>query len=429
MFNDPRTMALMAMGSSMLQSGGWSPQRTTFSQALGRGIQDAMGGYQQGVMNQQMQNKAKMAQRELMQRQQAQDYMKSIHPDTVQSGDKTRQVATQMMMSGNPYLMQYGKQMLDTIPKVKGMNKVLNEEGRAVYQPYDEYGNAGEMGTAPAAEKLMQSNLGNRQAYIDPYTGEERASASISMSPGESARLSQADRHFGANYGMQQARLGMDARRLAMDEARTALDYDLGYQAEKQGGIAGARQRAKNEMEARDSLPSGLTLGRETLRSTQALLADEGTLKLMTGKTRGLGDIAAMVGGGDAARWKANYQQFSNQTFLDGIKYMRGFGQLTEMEGRRMQEAMNAATRAQNEEDFTAAVRRYEQALVDGLAKIVDRAGGSVAPGDLQLLQQMQDEVRNRAESSGFSFESNMQGILQQQPQQPNDGWGEMTIR
>jgi hypothetical protein len=283
------------------------------------------------------------------------------------------------------------------MPKVNTTAKVM-KDGQAFIQPIYDTGEFGELSGLPAAEKLMQINRGGQVDLANPYSGEAQKSLPISISPGEQARLAQSERHFGASHGL--ARQNNDLQR-----QRLMLEMDPEYQAQKAGLIAGAKESSKLKVGAAASLPQTLGVLAESLNLSDAL-KNHPALNQMVGNfpTRTIGKGLAMYGGNDEADFSAKLEQAQGKQFLSAIEGMRGFGQLTEIEGDKMQASAAAMSIAQSPQDFKRAQDEYQAALLSGVRKVAFKLG---VPEE-KILEMLNNERSTLKKDSGNSGNNNI---------------------
>ncbi len=210
-FSDPNKMAMVNAGMAMMQAGGHSPRRVNLAEGMGVGLQAGMGGYMQGMFNQDRNRHRQMQQNELMQKQHSQQIMMDNAPK-LQSGD-IRGAINNMLGSGNPYAIKQAMQLQSMIPKAKSFGKVM-VDGKPVNQAFMDDGSFGSVNANPIAEKLSFQNTGREIQGLNPYTGQQSSSAAVSMSPGEGARLAQSQNQFNQSQGLARQRLALDMQKM-----------------------------------------------------------------------------------------------------------------------------------------------------------------------------------------------------------------------
>jgi len=215
-FTDPKMMALLSAGGSLLQSSGASPRPINIGEAMGNTVPAAMQGAHSAYAFQQQEEQRKKIANEALQRIQAQEFLQKHQ----QSGSDPRSISRDAMMSGNPILMGMAGDMMKSMPKVKSTIKGYDESGNPVFHNVMDDGEVSATGIRPA-ERMAFQNIGQETLGIDPFTGERRLSLQNTMAPGEQARLAQSAQQFGASHGLaqQNAALARDNAQFARQQA------------------------------------------------------------------------------------------------------------------------------------------------------------------------------------------------------------------
>lgn len=102
----------------------------------------------------------------------------------------------------------------------------------------------------------------------------------------------------------------------------------------------------------------------------------------------------------------ANINELGGKTFLQQAQKMRGLGQLTEMEGKKIVEAAGNLSREQSPDRFMATLRTMREALAAGAA----RKPGAVPKGELIFGGPTQGGVQESA-TTGMSDEALMKAL------------------
>ena len=102
----------------------------------------------------------------------------------------------------------------------------------------------------------------------------------------------------------------------------------------------------------------------------------------------------------------ANINELGGKTFLQQAQKMRGLGQLTEMEGKKIVEAAGNLSREQSPDRFMATLRTMREALAAGAA----RKPGSVPKGELIFGGPTQNGAQESA-TTGMSDEALMKAL------------------
>lgn len=79
----------------------------------------------------------------------------------------------------------------------------------------------------------------------------------------------------------------------------------------------------------------------------------------------------------DAGRVQARMDQLQGSAFLEAYNMLRGGGQITEVEGKKAEDAMARLKVAQNEQDYRAALMDFRDAVETGIRKLEANAGAT----------------------------------------------------
>lgn len=80
-------------------------------------------------------------------------------------------------------------------------------------------------------------------------------------------------------------------------------------------------------------------------------------------------DPRAYLPGGAAADFRANLQQLQGSAFLQAFESLKGGGAITEIEGKKAEQAIAALQTDQSDEGFMRSIATLEQVIRDGVAK------------------------------------------------------------
>jgi hypothetical protein len=154
------------------------------------------------------------------------------------------------------------------------------------------------------------------------------------------------------------------------------------------GTKAAAEAEAKGDIEfrqfARDALPK-MDMGLDRLNKDIPALVNHPGLPVIVGKGvwAKLGnvpfkDLVHDIGLSNtaAADALARLEQMKGQVFLPAFEYIKGGGQVTNLEGDKAQNAMARMSRAQTVEAFTEGMRDFHQAYIDARQKRWEIAQG-----------------------------------------------------
>jgi hypothetical protein len=160
----------------------------------------------------------------------------------------------------------------------------------------------------------------------------------------------------------------------------------IGYQPKDIAGKEAAEVKGKAQGEAQVALPGAISDAEQTKAKIDQLI---GNKDLNIPAHEG---VDAIVGPLDQFRpsWMlgekgrdalARYNQLKGSAFLSAYGLLKGGGAITEVEGKKAEDAMARMDRAQSETDFKQALRDFRDAIDVGVAKLKAKAGnGATAP-------------------------------------------------
>lgn len=379
-FSDPVTLALLGASAGFLDPRG----------GMQGGFQGAMQGLMAGrdMRRQDMMDKQSQAKltRDLAARQQLSEIVQQ------HQGSNPAAISNAILATGNPDLMQYAQQFRAGMPKVKSVTKVM-KDGQAFDRPIYDTGEFGELSDLPAAEKLMQSNLGGQQAYVDPFTGQVKQTYQRTMDEGERARLAQSAQQFGMSHGLARENQGIARQNNDLQRQRMMMEMDPEFQAQRAGMIAGAKEQATGRVKAQRDLPNVVQQGETTIKLVDDLLEHPG-FKISVGKSAPIGKLQSFMPGTQAASFDIAMKQLKGKQFLEAFESLKGGGQITQIEGEKATQAMSRMDSANTEQEFERAAREFQGIIRNGINRAKLRTG-------------------NRQQEPS-------------QPQASNDGWGEL---
>ena len=361
-WTDPTTLALLGASAGFLDPHG--------------GMQGGFNGALQGLSAGNALKQQKVAQdekqRQLLQQIEAQDFLKQH----MGSNTKPRELAQSMIMSGNPVLMAQAKDVLSMQPKAKSFLKVQAPDGSMRYQAAMDSGEFGDVNELSSPEKLMQSDLGGQQVYVDPMTGQIKQGYNKSMAPGEQERLSLGYANLNQSAAHHNASMGMQQQRMNMDQQRMALDMNPDYQSMKAANVAGARQSAINQVNAQRDLPQTIDKANESIQLIDDIVNHPG-FSISVGKSSPIGKMQSMIPGTAASDFSRRMEQIQGQQFLQAFETLKGGGQITEVEGTKASQAISRMNTAQSEGEFKTAAEEFKQIIKKGVDRAKQKAGVS----------------------------------------------------
>jgi hypothetical protein len=163
----------------------------------------------------------------------------------------------------------------------------------------------------------------------------------------------------------------------------TQLNTGTGFtEANKFGGTTGVVTPIDNVGKARDekigtivgdniaNAPKAVATADRTLQSIDSILNDPALPQAV-----GIGGILPAIPGTNQAGVVAKIDQLKGQAFLEAFASLKGGGQITEVEGKKATDAIARLNRAQNLEDFTAALNELRDVVAAAKTRAQQQAG------------------------------------------------------
>jgi hypothetical protein len=144
-----------------------------------------------------------------------------------------------------------------------------------------------------------------------------------------------------------------------------------------QGAVAAAKEggqvAAKAQTEAAINLPSVISNADQTVSLIDQALAHPG-LSAATG-VQGTLDPRNYVAGTDAKDFQIRLDQLKGKTFLEAFNSLKGAGAITDVEGRKAEEAIGRLNRAQSTDEFKKSLSDLRDIVQAGKVRSQVKAG------------------------------------------------------
>lgn len=137
---------------------------------------------------------------------------------------------------------------------------------------------------------------------------------------------------------------------------------------------ATAKGRAEATLEAQQNLPRVLQESNNTIRLIDQALNHPGRV-VATGASSRL-DPRNFIPGTEARDFQALLDQIKGGTFLQAFQSLKGGGAITEVEGRKAEQAIARLQTDQTEEGFANSLRELRQIAVDAIGRAQKKAQG-----------------------------------------------------
>ncbi|OAF05469.1 hypothetical protein AYJ54_00760 [Bradyrhizobium centrolobii] len=147
----------------------------------------------------------------------------------------------------------------------------------------------------------------------------------------------------------------------------------VGTQPKDIAGKEAAEVKGKAQGEASVALPGAVADAEQTKTKIDQLLNNEGLDSIVGPLDQFRPSWTLGEKGRDAL---ARYNQLKGSAFLQAYGLLRGGGAITEVEGKKAEDAMARLDRAQSEADFRTALKDFRDAIDAGVSKLKARAGG-----------------------------------------------------
>lgn len=134
--------------------------------------------------------------------------------------------------------------------------------------------------------------------------------------------------------------------------------------AAQAAATTGATIKAKEEAEAKSTLPQYMADAEEQIQLIDEMLSHPG-LGYAVGKT----SVMPIVPGTDAKDFVARLDQLKGKQFMEAYKTLKGGGQITEVEGKKATEALARMDRGTSEREFKKASRDFQKIIIKGLER------------------------------------------------------------
>lgn len=319
------TKALMSFGSSALANSGWSSTPTSLGQAIGPAISQGMTAYESGI-------------------QQA-----------VKNALLKRQIAKQ-----------------DKEDAFKDQERMRQEQERKRLED-----------ARKAASGAVPENL--REAFsLDPGTAKD----AFDVTTGSDSPA--AVKEFKFFESLQSP----EAKQQYLDLKRSGRVVDVGGVPSivTPGGQVIALSDLKKEIDAESDLASGKAQGKAQGEALADLPRVEQQATEMLGVIQGLREHPGLKGvvgvpsllslsnvpGSPEAGFKAQLAQVQGKVFLEAYQSLKGGGQITEVEGKKAEQATARLSEAQSEKEFLSALDDLEAVVRKGLERSKQQAGKAV---------------------------------------------------
>lgn len=148
---------------------------------------------------------------------------------------------------------------------------------------------------------------------------------------------------------------------------------DPAVQAQVVGAKKAAEVTSGAEAQAQVELPQALETAQQTLELLDMAINHPGRAAA-TGRSSWL-DPRNKIPGTDARNYIALEDQIKGKNFLQAFDSLKGGGQITEVEGKKAEQAQARLDRAQSDEEYLAALQELREIVVRGMQRAQQKAG------------------------------------------------------
>lgn len=230
-------------------------------------------------------------------------------------------------------------------------------------------------------EKFMLNKRANTGEYgLQPVYGTDASGNTVLMQMGKAGTVKQSVLPEGVKVssGVEKIDAGdhwiLYDKRTGMPVGQQPKNIENREAAEKVGQARGTAQAA---------LSNGADVDAEqTKKKIDQLLSNEGLDSIVGPLDQYRGSTFLGEKGRDAL---TRLNQLKGTAFLQAYTMLRGGGAITEIEGKKAEEAMARLDRSQSEADFRQALKDFRDAVDTGLAKLRRAASGGETPAAAPL--------------------------------------------
>jgi len=164
-----------------------------------------------------------------------------------------------------------------------------------------------------------------------------------------------------------------------------------------------ARTKAGAKVEGKAAAEAKITAPKQIEQATDMIASVDRLLEMSEGMNRavGLGSAIGSLPGTAAADYEAAYNQVRGKLFLQAMEQLRGTGTVTEIEGKKAEQAMSRLSLAQSVEDHRAALKELRD-ITERARERAMKAAGMDAPSSPAPAAESQADWNDLGEGWGF---------------------------
>lgn len=389
--DDPKRQALLMMAAGLL-----SPVRSRgasgFGEALGRGIQGGLLGFNEASQNRRRNEltdlQKRMSQFQLDAAQRDADFSKRNDAlaaqffQAPQTQDDYSSMNFGQQTPGKADLAGYAAALPSLggkgVEKAIGIQQALTKDSPwskidpKDYTPESIRVFAATRDFASLVPKVKKEAVdqGDRKTFVDPFNPPQ--SLPMNLSVADQQRIP-----------LEKQRIGMDRTRLGMEAGR--FNYEIGdgrglpQKSIDAIALDVGKKEAENRLAATSSLPQVEAEAAQTIGLVDKLINHPGFSTVVGAK--GITGAPAAAGypipGTDAADFVVLRDQIVGKQFLQAYETLKGSGQITEVEGKKATDAMARMNTAQSEAAFKEAANEFKSVIQGVVQRARTKAGAS----------------------------------------------------
>lgn len=292
------------------------------------------------------------------------------------------------------------KEEIDALRRIRSKDEGVRKAGELAYKQIVESRGA----------KPTQVNLGNRIALVDdrpgsPTFGQELKSYETGATPGQllvDQRAKQTAERDEQRLALEARRVGLDQRRVVIAEQQARQAADPNFQRTMATARTAGETAAKDAATAQRVLPTAISTAEQLIDKIDGLIGAPAKIDASGKKVPAIPEHpgfqnavgttwlpgARFIDGTDAANFMARFEEIQGGAFLEAFETLKGGGSITEKEGEKATAARNRMKIAQDEREFRAAAREYQDTLRTAVQRAKQRlSNASPAAGTWEVVR------------------------------------------
>lgn len=269
----------------------------------------------------------------------------------------------QMVASQPNVLSEFLKQ------RMKGGQQSEYEQRAAAAQQYGLDPESPEGQAYILSGKLPESRGGAAELGLNPQYGVDDQGNPVLIQIGKDGKAVQTAMPEGVSLSKEPIKLDAGTHWVLLDPITR---QPVGQVSKEIAEAESQKALGKAQGELTATLPSDMLSSTQTVAQIDELLRNPG-LDAIVGPLDQFRPSWTM---GDQGRDAlARYNQLKGRAFLQAYSMLKGGGQITEVEGKKAEDAMARMDRAQDEATFRQALQDFRDAVQEGQRKLLEKAG------------------------------------------------------